>query len=252
LDANRIALIYGGVNYTLEAPANYESYSNSTILESRLLASTALKCKPTYHLESLEVTRNGTKTKHVSILKGASRRVLNSVHAWDITNALLTLFYKAIADSEAFGRAIQVGNTEVLTNRPAELLYQTEDLAASNDRGILLDPTKMQNILTRYYQRFTAQIVHRALMQPASIVSTAAATTTEQRLLVRPLGCHLMTALLAFALVLNISIILMSSKRIYLPPDPSTIAGVENILASSQDVCLRVQDAGNADKKTAF
>lgn len=106
-----------------------------------------------------------------------------------------------------------IADADVLTDEYS--MYILPIGGASNQTTTsMFDSNNLENVLETYYQMYAAQLALDILMNSASNPWNGTATLLEHRLLVSPLSCHFMAALLVISGLLCLAI-MMSPSRIH-------------------------------------
>jgi hypothetical protein len=246
-DGNRVGIISAIINYTVHdtrATNNYYASGNVDILRS-----TQVLCQPVFHIRQVDVIYNRTDEPRVNALAEAKTRTLEGVHPWDIMEAHFKSFWDNYDTIEAVsGFSVSVDGHRIDVDRYTELAYKsfvpsTTDISALFDQNFLIDT------FNEYYKRYAAQIVHRTLLQTASIPSTGSASRAESRLVVDGLSCHLMAALLASVVFLICIILSTTNRRPELPYDPQSIVGIARLIRNSAATFSFLRNLGAANEK---
>ncbi len=202
LDEYRVGFFVMLMNYTARAErsAAYSSH-NSTVVYGNVtvLQSVSLLCRPLYNISQAELVYKGDAPPRVTVSADATPRVIQGVHPSHITEAFFDSFRSAYlyrADKyqeEQLGLRFRVGEAQVDVDHYAELAFGSF-VGPETNVSSLMDEGFVTQMLERYYERFGAQIARRGLLKQASLPSTGTALESDDRLVVRDLGCHLMAA----------------------------------------------------------
>lgn len=149
--------------------------------ELTILKSNSFICKPTYRIERLDFSAQGSERSVLSS-KTADSRVLSNVHAWDIMQSHLdtVLWMVTIMENTA-----NISNQTVYFDRYAFLAY----LLANNSGNppalstLFEDLDGARTFISNYYQQYTALLAHTSLMAPVSIPSEATVIEVGDRYL---------------------------------------------------------------------
>lgn len=96
-EGSRVLLLFGNLTYSTDYTRNTTDYTGHPAHPqvAKLHQSTQLLCVPSYTITRVEVVRNGTETKSVKPVPGATNRTLESIHPWAIMDA----HYSSVSNS---------------------------------------------------------------------------------------------------------------------------------------------------------
>ncbi|KAH6842399.1 hypothetical protein B0I37DRAFT_399101 [Chaetomium sp. MPI-CAGE-AT-0009] len=191
----RVLVLFGNMTYSLDFSTTLDDYTGAHTRHpylSHVRQSAQMLCVPTYGITKVNVVRNGTQTRSVTVSPGATSRTLGSVTGWDLMDA----------HSNPYGKTRKVGNTSVDVDEFMDFALPTQ-LAPDQPLDSLLDPSALQRFATGYYAQVAAIIAKQSLMEPASIQTQASVTMWRNRLVIRPWAAHWMAGLTAVCLILT-------------------------------------------------
>ncbi|KAI1305436.1 hypothetical protein F5Y03DRAFT_151944 [Xylaria venustula] len=250
-EGKRVLLIFGNLTYTYDYSQNmtiwdggYRTVSPAQI--GILNRSTQLLCIPSYSIDRVVVTRNGTLTKSVLPVQGATSRTLDSITEWDIMDFHFSQI--GSAPDEPYGKTMNISMVpvDVSFNLPMELAldyYLTPGSQASD----LYRPELLQQTIANYYRQIAAIIVKQSFMAPAVEKTTVSTTTNENRLVVRSWVAQWMAGLAAACVLLTLTTLCIAPCSGFLPRSPTALPDLCSILSQSHELLARLRYAGAAD-----
>jgi hypothetical protein len=241
----RLGVVSAVMNYTRGAFIENTAYDGDVYdVLGDLLQSMALICTPTYSIRPVEITRNDTETQ-LSIPSDSLQRQLDHVHAWDIMQAHFDSYQNSLQDFSwnylvNISSAIQV-DVDPYFRLAMQLANATVGLPTVD---ALFDGQGLQQFALAYYQQYSAVLAHGSLMAQSETPATGSAWVVEDRLLVRALAAHLMTGLLAVAIVLLGVVWITRPAHTILPQNPATPIGTAGLLAQSLPLLASLRGMG--------
>lgn len=167
IDDQRFAIIIGvmaGINL------------NKTISNSN-----SFICKPTYQIQRLDFSAQGSD-RFVSASKPANSRVLSNVHPWSIMRAHLDAvpYFPVNSNNTA-----NISNKTVSFDQYGFLAYLFANASGNCPEfsTIFHDQEGAKTFFTNYYQQYTALLAHVSLMQPISSPIKGRVIKVENRFL---------------------------------------------------------------------
>jgi hypothetical protein len=235
LNPRRLALVVADfLVHVTTRTSNETSTSNITSISCK--RSEQLVCEPRYTISNIDIVLDNTTKQNSISLAGIPRAgMISRVHAWDIADAVLDTFergYDLRRISNVLGY-IELGrlpNDIIVAWDLDRISVAVLGLGQPNfpDANSVFNSTALSLSLQTYYRTHAAFLVHNALMEPISELSTTGYTKVPQnRLVVQPLASQV---LVAFSFL---SIVVLCVGRSALPPkftlagDPRTILGLK-------------------------
>ncbi|KAI0975144.1 hypothetical protein F4678DRAFT_419421 [Xylaria arbuscula] len=223
-NGRRLLALYGRLHYHLDTSRNTTSsihkYADLTLHSAQLL------CTPTYAIDRVEVTRNGTHTISIMPLQMATSRMLDSVSAWDILDAQ----FEANAETGKADSGIWEG-------------LPTDDSQAAT----LLDPTVLQDYVEVYYQQITAAVCKTSLMEPVQETASGSVTLVADRLFIHSSVALAMVVLLIICILLTATAVFIVPQHGFLPNSTSTLFNSIPLFLWSRELLDWLRYAGASD-----
>ncbi|KAI0383543.1 hypothetical protein F5Y04DRAFT_278720 [Hypomontagnella monticulosa] len=160
--------------------------------------STCLVCTPGYNLTKVDVVRTPTGVKEVFV-NGHNSSAKLPLHPWDI---IRTWFDLPIYNSY-YGLMVLHAQKEPSSR--------------------LSDATALERTLVSYFQKYAAFLFHQSFMEPTDTESTAIALSITNRLLVRPIGCHLMASIMSIIIIILFALLLKPWAELPYHMEPGSI-----------------------------
>ncbi|KAI0195878.1 hypothetical protein F4808DRAFT_452816 [Astrocystis sublimbata] len=247
----RMLLIFGNLTYTFDYSRNATLGNGpySPLEVGTLSNSTQLLCYPSYSIDRVVVTQNGTSIESVLPLKETPKRKLESVTEWDIMDSVIQQSETYLAVSATiWGYNTNVSTVPVDVDAPMDLALSY--YLPPGTRAIdLYHPEVLQQTVTDYYCHVTAIIAKQLLMKPATIQATISTTTNENRLVVHPWISQSIVALAATCVLLIMTAHFTAPRSGFLLRSPTTMPDLCSILSHSDELLACLRCAGAADIK---
>ncbi|KAI1412074.1 hypothetical protein F5Y13DRAFT_200409 [Hypoxylon sp. FL1857] len=247
LDHKRLVFYSAEIHYRFVSQTETVYQGQSGFMENfevTHIQSSSIVCDPYYGIESVDVYQNSTGAKSVSRREGTSSRNFSSINAWDVIQSLLNPL--DFADPYFF--PVEFNETTNTTTGRNTLFI----LDACGDSCLQFSPpsntTTLEALLNEYYSKYAA-FHFQSLLQPVNISSTATASRTANRLLVRQMGCQLMAGMMVLTMAILVILFKLRPGTMPRPIEPGSMlvaaALVDYPLASTFP-----RDLGVTDKKT--
>ncbi|KAK2001892.1 hypothetical protein LX36DRAFT_569338 [Colletotrichum falcatum] len=212
--------------------------------------SAALICRPSYFLTRVHVTKNNTQLISIQRNPSANNKTLDKVHPWDIVQGH---FGSYPTDSQILSAIPNVNSRYPrVANVASDSVMNAAVAMEVKDHGVppietFLNTDNLTAISTAYWRQYTALVGRNSLMGETEEKSTGTAVIIGERLNVRPIPAHLLSALLGFVLVLVLFAVAFAPSKGFLPRDPNSIINMATLLAHSRQLlqCLRGTGAAN-------
>ncbi|KAH6683538.1 hypothetical protein F5X68DRAFT_171750 [Plectosphaerella plurivora] len=221
-------------------------------LAGQIPQSGAVVCRPLYTVAPYEVTKNSTQLLSSSRITDRPGRSLQAVDPWDIAEAHFDA-YSAVPNIVGLPSAstLYPGLAVVESDSIMDAVIATEVLERGVPQlGSLLEPTALGQLATSYWSRYTAFLAKESLVIPVRQNIIGRTVLAGQRLVVKAVPAHFMTAFLGLATILALFADYLTPKEGFLPRRPSTIIGMATLLAHSRPLLQCLRGAGAADEET--
>jgi hypothetical protein len=221
-------------------------------LAGQIPQSGAVVCRSLYTVAPFEVTKNATQVLTSSRITNRAGRTLQGVDPWDIAEAHFDA-YSSVPNIVGLPSAstLYPGLAVVESDSIMDALIATEVLERGLPQlGSLLEPTALGQLSTSYWSRYTAFLAKESLVIPIRQNVLGRAVLAGQRLIVKEVPAHFITAFLGLATVLALVADYLTPKEGFLPRKPSTIIGMATLLAHSRPLLQCLRGAGAANEET--
>ena len=249
----RILVMFANMTYDIDRSITLKDYTGVGTRHpylAEMQQSTQMLCVPTYSITKVNVVRNGTQTRRVAMVPGASSRTLDSVTGWDLVDAHSTAFYNSISHaSNPYGKTRTIGKTIVDVDEFMDFALPSQ-LGAGQQLDSLFELKALQRLTTDYYAQVVGIIAKQSLMEPAAIPTQASVTFWGDRLVIRNWAAHWMAALAATCAILIAVAVFLVPKRGILPCSPTTLPGVASLVRHSPNLLAMLRFSGAADTKS--
>ena len=251
---NRIIIIFGKMNYTIDFSRNTTTYNGhqTNPLIAKMEQSTQLICTPGYSLGQVEVVRNSTRTKSVARLPGPWDSTLSGVSGWAMADALFKSHDNGLESvGVTWGSQVNISMDiiDVDASMHSAILLWLQH-APDTKASALFDSDTLRQVASRFYRQHGAIVAKQALLKPAEVPITGAAIVNQNRLVVRSWAAQWMAGLVAACLLLAAVSMFLVPRRGVLPRNPSTITGTASLVQNSDALLARLRDSGAADERT--
>ncbi|KAK3291635.1 uncharacterized protein B0H64DRAFT_427150 [Chaetomium fimeti] len=248
----RILVVFGNMTYSVDFSITLDDYTGAHTRHpylAHMRESAQMLCVPTYGITKVNVVRNGTQTRRVTMSPGATSRTLDSVTGWDLADAHSAAFYNDLSSAKnPYGKTRKVDNTSVDVDEVMDFALPTQ-LAPGQPLSSLFEVDALQRFATAYYAQVAAIIAKQSLMESASMQTHASVTLWRNRLVIRNWAAHLMAGLAATCFVLTTVAVFLVPKRGILPCSPATLPGMASLVRYSPDLLAMLRFSGAADAK---
>lgn len=221
-------------------------------LAGQIPQSSAVVCQPIYQIAPFEVTKNATQILSSNRVFTRPGSLLQGVDPWDLAEAHFDA-YSSVPDIVGLPSAstLYPGLAVVESDSIMDALIATEVLKTGLPQlGSLLEPTALGQLSSSYWSRYTAFLAKNSLMTPVSQTVLGRTVVVGERLFVKEVPAHFMTAFLGVATILALVADYLTPKEGFLPRKPSTIIGMATLLAHSRPLLQCLRGAGAADEET--
>ncbi|KAH8164935.1 hypothetical protein CIB48_g3306 [Xylaria polymorpha] len=239
-DGKRLLVLFGNLTYYTDSFVT-SGWAGVYGVPTVLNRSTQLLCVPTYAIEKIEVIYNETHMKSVMPVQGVSSRLLGSVSAWDLMDALFVAGMDTVTPPPISISMVPVDTDDYMGT--ALSYFLPPGLQATT----LFDPTILQNTAEAYYRQMTAIISRQSLMEPALDNVLGSATISEKRLIIRPLVSQTMVGFLAVCTLFTAVAFFIVSVDGFLPHNPSGLLCSISLFLHSRDLLARLRYSGESD-----
>lgn len=201
---------------------------------------TCLICKPTYKRMPAKVTISGNADipSKVFLAESSESTPIPSLSAW-------ALGYAAFR-SMVYTTAI-LNPTSMFTDRSG--FFQLVNYTSPQPEiWNLLDPHWLQEGSRKAFQLLTAQVAKSNILVPANETVTGTMATNEHRLCLQKVSFYTMETLFGVLILLTLALCL-SQRKLFVPRDVGSLAGLATILAQSNDTVSTLRATGHLSDK---
>ncbi|KAK5635128.1 hypothetical protein RRF57_010840 [Xylaria bambusicola] len=238
-DGRRLLVAFGNLTYVPTLPHSRYIPTNTT--GAMLRRSTQLLCIPSYAINKVEVVHSNTDMKSIVPVQGTPSRTLDSVTAWNLTDA------QSITAASRFSTSVIKASMVDVDADPSMTQALQYFLPTGLNVTTLFDPVNLHNVSEAYYRQITAVISKQALMEPVVENVVGSATLTENRLTIRASVAQSLVGLAAACILLIAIASFAVPNEGFLPSNPSSLLSSISLFRHSRDFIARLRDSGASD-----
>ncbi|KAH8882566.1 hypothetical protein GQ53DRAFT_614796, partial [Thozetella sp. PMI_491] len=240
----RIVVVIG--RQDIDANSLPQNGTGPAAINGTIATSTQLLCNPTYNISRVVVDKIGATVLDVAPVESSPTRMLSAVQPWDIAQAFFASYNTSLAsqfsDVTPSFYANEILNVDAAMHFALGLRIAEGQTAM--DPLLLLEPSTLQELVTEYFQRYSALLASSALTQPTNTASIGTAAVNGEKIVMGALGAQFLTVLLAISVGLVALAMLYVPKWGFLPRDPSTIMDTAALIAHSRPLLQSLRGAG--------